>query len=96
MNKRLILILITAPVFCFSMFSFSSAEITQKYGSPYLSISNFVAVSSGQSGDLLTRTFKLTVENTGESPVEKYNLCPSRQPIGGGDGLTSARRSVLQ
>jgi hypothetical protein len=69
MNKRLILILITIPVFCFSLFGLSSAEITQKYGSPNLSISDFVAVSSKQKGDTLTRTFKLTVNNTGEYPI---------------------------
>jgi len=72
--KRLILILITTPVFCFSMFGFSSAEITEKYGSPYLSISNFVAVSSKQKGDMLTRTFKLTVKNTGEYPVDNFKV----------------------
>lgn len=70
MNKRLILILITIPVFCFYLFGFSSAEITQKYSSPNLSISDFLAVSSKQRGDTLTRTFKLTVNNTGEYPVE--------------------------
>ena len=72
MNKKLIFMLITIPVFCFFLLGFSSAEITQKYGSPYLSISDFVAVSSDQNGNLLTMTFKLTVKNTGEYPVDNF------------------------
>jgi hypothetical protein len=69
MRKGLLGVLICSLGFLMVTFGISSAEITQKYGASNLSILDFVLVSSNQTGDILTRTFKLKVKNTGEEPL---------------------------
>jgi hypothetical protein len=69
MKKRLIYILIFICGFFFFTVSPSSAEFIQKYGAKDLTILDFVLVSSNQTGDILTRTFKLKVKNTSQEPL---------------------------
>ena len=46
-----------------------SSEIIQKYGPPELVILDFVLVDSHQNGEILTRTFKIEVENKTDEPL---------------------------
>jgi hypothetical protein len=69
MRKGLLVVLIWSLGFLIMTFSISSAEIIQKYGASNISILDFVLVSSNQTGDILTRTFKLKVENNTNKPL---------------------------
>jgi len=72
MKKRLLVSVIYIFGFTLLANNICFADIIQKYGAPNLSILDFVLVSSNQSGDILTRTFKLKVKNTGQDPL--YNV----------------------
>lgn len=63
MKKDLIFGLICFFGFLFLTNIALSSEIIQKYGPPDLTILEFVLVDSHQDEEILTRTFKLKVEN---------------------------------
>ncbi|MCD6094491.1 hypothetical protein J7J39_01120 [bacterium] len=50
----------------------TSAKIAQVYAPKEIQILDFVSVSSNQNGEILTKTFKLKVENKGQEPL--YNV----------------------
>ena len=50
----------------------TSAKIAQVYAPKEIQILDFVLVSSNQNGEILTKTFKLKVENKGQEPL--YNV----------------------
>ena len=70
MVKRLC-ILISFLIFFLGV-RLTSAKIAQVYAPKEIQILDFVLVSSNQNGEILTKTFKLKVENKGQKPL--YNV----------------------
>jgi len=66
--------LISGFIFMFSFVAItpSLAEFIQINAPPEISISDFVLVDSNQYGNILSRTFKLKVENNTKAPL--YNV----------------------
>ena len=70
MVKRLC-ILISFLIFFLGV-RLTSAEIAQVYAPKEIQILDFILVSSNQNEEILTKTFKLKVENKNQEPL--YNL----------------------
>jgi hypothetical protein len=73
-GRKLISILTFILGFSLLTSSISAAKIIENYAPAGLVIQDFVLVSSNQKGNILTRTFKLKVENTSQEPLSNVKF----------------------